>query len=1054
MAKSTNKPSAFTTGVWMTIGLFVVFAMIFTLYVHSEKQIDRTNNLRIRSILLARELRQSSDDLTKMARNYVITGKPIFKQHFQEILDIRDGKTPRPIDYYDIYWDLVLDDDQRPRPFSDKTISLLHLMRQVGFTDEEFQKLSQAKMSSDALTATEYAAMSLAESSTSLADEARMQAIQMLHDTSYHKAKADILRPLSEFEQLMNNRMLTAVHVAEQAALLIRVVFIVFGLLLLIMLLRTYKALFSILGGSVDELHAHITKIGGGDFSGQISVIPGMEHSVLGWLSQTHQNLNKINEARNSAENRIRRLMQLYAALSQCNQAIVRAKDETELFPQICRDAVDFGKMKMAWIGMLDPETGWVTPAASVGEGIEYLKDIRLSVDPTSPYGKGPTGTAIRTGEVFWCQDFLNDPRTTPWHERGCRFGWRSSAALPLHRNGAVCGSLNVYAGEVGAFDEAEKNLLLEMAMDISYAIDRFELERQQANLTEQLRMTQSRMDSILNSIDQIIWSVDANTQQILFLNAAVAPIYGRTADEFFNHPQLWLESIHADDITIAIDMERKTRERGKDSAEYRIVRPTGDVRWIANQAWRVCAEDGSLLRIDGLVSDITERKLAESHIQHLAYYDALTGLPNRTLLDDRLTQAISAAIRNNNQFVLMFLDLDHFKNINDTLGHRIGDQLLIQASQRMIAAVRNEDTVARPGGDEFILILLDTNTDGATHVADKILTTLSLPYIIDGHELVVTPSIGISVYPNDGHDFQTLAQCADAAMYRAKQEGRNGYRFFSPEMQANSARILLLENALRKAVEHQQFCLHYQPQFSVTTGEIIGAEALIRWHHPDLGIISPAEFIPIAESSGQIIAIGTWVIRTALEQLKQWLNSGMAPMIMAVNLSAVQFRYARLPELVSQILNEIGLPASFLELELTEGVAMDDPDTAIAIMDNLHARGVRMSVDDFGTGYSSLSYLKRFKVYKLKIDQSFVRDITDDPEDRAIVTAIINLSRSLGFQTIAEGVETESQLAFLREQGCDEVQGYYFSKPLPAEQFAEFVQRHSAIPLEPRNGA
>jgi EAL domain-containing protein (putative c-di-GMP-specific phosphodiesterase class I) len=325
-------------------------------------------------------------------------------------------------------------------------------------------------------------------------------------------------------------------------------------------------------------------------------------------------------------------------------------------------------------------------------------------------------------------------------------------------------------------------------------------------------------------------------------------------------------------------------------------------------------------------------------------------------------------------------------------------------------------------------------------HVAEKLLETVAQHCQIEQHELVITPSIGIAMYPDDGEDFDTLSKCADVAMYRAKRDGRNNYRFFTQEMQTHSTRTLQLENALRHALKRDQLYLHYQPQMSLQDGRIIGAEALLRWQHPEFGMVSPAEFIPIAESSGQILQIGEWVLRTAAHQMKSWMDSGLEPMIIGVNLSAVQFRHPNLPELVTQILDSVKLPPQYLELELTEGVAMDDPLGAIAVMDSLHERGIRMSIDDFGTGYSSLSYLKRFRVYKLKIDQSFVRDITDDPEDKAIVSAIISLASSLGLQTIAEGVETEGQLAFLREQGCNEVQGYYFSKPLPAEKFEAFV--------------
>ena len=438
------------------------------------------------------------------------------------------------------------------------------------------------------------------------------------------------------------------------------------------------------------------------------------------------------------------------------------------------------------------------------------------------------------------------------------------------------------------------------------------------------------------------------------------------------------------------------------------------------------------------------EQKEAEAHIQRLAHFDSLTGLPNRLLLNDRCQHALSVAQRAGHAVALMFLDLDHFKNVNDSLGHRVGDEVLVELAGRLKAAVREQDTVSRLGGDEFILLLPETDAAGAAHVADKLLTAALLPFQIEQHELTVTPSIGIALYPRDGTDLDTLSRCADAAMYRAKADGRNSYRFFTTEIQAHSDRSLLLGNALRRALERNQLTLHYQPQISLATGQTVGAEALLRWQHAELGNVSPAEFIPIAESSGLILPIGEWVIRTAVTQLARWIANGMTPITMAVNLSAVQFRHADLPQLVSDILEEAALPPHLLELELTEGVAMTDPLGAIAVMDDLHRRGVRMSIDDFGTGYSSLSYLKRFQVYKLKIDQSFVRDITEDPDDKAIVGAIISMASSLGMQTIAEGVETEGQLEFLRARGCTEVQGYYFNRPVPAPEFEEYVRTNA----------
>ncbi|MDC8771357.1 sensor domain-containing protein [Roseateles albus] len=444
---------------------------------------------------------------------------------------------------------------------------------------------------------------------------------------------------------------------------------------------------------------------------------------------------------------------------------------------------------------------------------------------------------------------------------------------------------------------------------------------------------------------------------------------------------------------------------------------------------------------VKALEQKVLEQQASEARIQQLAHFDTLTGLPNRALLNERSNQAIDIAKRHSSTLALLFLDLDHFKNVNDSLGHRFGDELLKELARRLKSAVREQDTVSRLGGDEFILVLPGADAAGAAHVAAKVMDLACQVFQIEQHEITVTPSIGVALYPLDGLDFDALCRCADVAMYRAKQDGRNTYRFFTAEMQAESARILLLENALRRALERDQLKLHYQPQICMTSGRVIGTEALLRWHHPDLGAISPAEFIPIAEASGLILQIGEWVLRTACLQLKDWMTQGLPPIIMAVNLSSVQFRRADLPSLVSRILDECQLAPALLELELTEGVAMNDPLGAIAVMNDLHDRGIRMSIDDFGTGYSSLSYLKKFRVYKLKIDQQFVRDLSDDPEDRAIVSAIISMAKSLGLQTIAEGVETQGQLDFLREQGCNEVQGYLFAKPMPAEEFGPFVQ-------------
>jgi len=740
----------------------------------------------------------------------------------------------------------------------------------------------------------------------------------------------------------------------------------------------------------------------------------------------------------NITEGKHRRMSNLYAALSQCNQAIVRCSNTEELFPQICRDAVKFGGMKMAWIGLMDEAGKRVKSVASFGEGADYLDDLSIPLDADDPSGSGPTGTAMRDNQPCWCQDFQHDVASLPWHEQAALFGWGSAAALPLRCNGVVVGAFTLYSAETDAFDQAARNLLIEMAMDISFALDSFAARDAHQRMELALGASEQQLQAIFDGATDGIVLADAESRLFIKGNQSFCRILGYTQEEIAHIGVL--DIYPKQDLPYVIEQFAK-QSRGEVllAATIPVQRKDGSV-FYADISTTPVKVDGKPCLI-GVFRDITERQQAEARIQHMAHFDLLTGLPNRALLNDRARYAISLAQRNDAHLSLMFLDLDRFKNINDSMGHDVGDALLLQVSARLRSVVRDEDTVSRLGGDEFILLLPSADSQGAANVARKLLAMFVQPYQVEDHEIVITPSIGIAMYPDDGKDYNELAKSADIAMYRVKQAGRNDFCFYTEEMQASSARAMLLSSALRHALPQAQLQLYYQPQVSLRDGHIIGAEALLRWQHTQLGSIAPGEFIPVAEDSGQIIAIGEWVMRTAVQQLKCWMDDGMAPMVVAVNLSALQFHHKNLPVMVTDILQESGLEPQYLELELTEGVAMDDPQLAVATMDDLHKRGVRMSIDDFGTGYSSLSYLKRFNVYKLKIDQSFVRNLSSDSEDKAIVTAIISMATSLGMQTIAEGVETAEQLAFLRLQGCNEVQGYYFSKPLPAEQFEAYVR-------------
>lgn len=479
---------------------------------------------------------------------------------------------------------------------------------------------------------------------------------------------------------------------------------------------------------------------------------------------------------------------------------------------------------------------------------------------------------------------------------------------------------------------------------------------------------------------------------------------------------------------------------------ESQVYRRDGSIIWISENARVVRHSDGSVQFFEGTVVDITERKEYEARLLYQASHDSLTGLPNRAVLQDRIEQAVARARREGNQMAVVFVDLDHFKLINDSLGHHVGDRLLLEVAHRLTDSVRSHDSVVRQGGDEFVLVLTEQHGDNEIlSIVSRILDTISQPWMNDGQEYGLSCSIGISCFPQDGENADTLLRCADAAMYKAKSSGRSTYHFYTPELNDAISERLELENNLRHALERNEFRVHYQPRIDTASGRIIGAEALIRWECPGRGLISPDSFIPIAEETGLIVPIGQWILNEACRQNSAWQRAGLPPISVSVNLSPIQFRHAGLVKAVASALQQANLSPSFLELELTESFVMHDAERINGAMKSLKSLGVDISVDDFGTGYSSLSYLKRFPVNRLKVDKSFVRGIDTDPDDAAIVRAIITLGHSLGLKVVAEGVETHAHLAFLQQQGCDELQGYHFSRPIPAAEMGALLAGVSA---------
>jgi diguanylate cyclase (GGDEF)-like protein/PAS domain S-box-containing protein len=572
----------------------------------------------------------------------------------------------------------------------------------------------------------------------------------------------------------------------------------------------------------------------------------------------------------------------------------------------------------------------------------------------------------------------------------------------------------------------------------LRYAIERKIME-------EALFVEKERAQVTLNSIGDAVACTDISGK-ITFLNLVAEKMTGWSCQEATGRPM--------DEVCLILDAtSRQTTPNPMEMAvgQNRIVHLPSNCILIRRDGFEIPIEDcvspihGREGQATGAVivfRDVSVAQAMALQMSHSAQHDSLTGLPNRILLNDRVDQAIALAPRHMKKVAVLFLDLDGFKHINDSLGHPIGDKLLQSITKRLVDCVRVSDTVSRQGGDEFVVLLSEVEQpEDAAITARRMLKAVAEGHSVGQHDLHVTTSIGVSVYPDDGLDAETLIKNADTAMYQAKENGRQSYQFFKPAMNVRAVERQSIEESLRRALERQEFALHYQPKVNLSTGEITGAEALLRWTHPTRGPISPGEFIPVAEDCGLILQIGNWVLREACKQARNWVDAGLPLATMAVNISAMEFRDENFLEGVFAILEDTGLDPRSLELELTESVLMKRAGSAESILRRLRERGVQLAVDDFGTGYSSLSYLRKFPIDALKIDQSFVRQITTTPGETTIVTAIISMGRSLKLRIVAEGVETQEELEFLRAHHCDEAQGYYFSRPVVAQQFAKLLK-------------
>jgi diguanylate cyclase (GGDEF)-like protein/PAS domain S-box-containing protein len=863
-----------------------------------------------------------------------------------------------------------------------------------------------------------------------------------------------------------------------------------------------------------------------------------------------------------ATEQRLAQLRDFYAALSEINEAIIRAPGRAELFRTICEIVVARRGVEFARIAMLDESTRLVSTVACAGNDHGLSEKLFFSIDPNAEGGTAPSAAAVLGGHHFVCNDIRSDERIFR-RELLIEAGLHSAGTFPLVVQGRPSGALHLYSREAQFFEPEVIALLDRLALNLSFALENMERESARENAERAVSEARRFYETVLNAIASPIVVKDEAHRFVAFNDSAV---------DFLGRPREWMigktdfdlfpperarflqetdvraltsgqpveyEAIYhvrGEEHTMLVhktalnrgdgtkvlvlvmtdiserkaaeDALRASEQRFRDVAEvageyvwendlegrftylspkvvevlgysaeellgrapadlmppgevervrqwlaehmgadrrfrdleHQIIARSGDTLWLQVSGVPTFDEQGRPVGHRGTTRDITKLKQSEARISYLATRDPLTSLPNRLLFNDRLEQGLINARRAGDSLGVVFIDLDRFKNINDSLGHHVGDLLLTEVAQRMSACIRRGDTLARLGGDEFVIALEHLKrAEDAAQVANKLVRALSRPIEVGVHTLNTSCSIGISIYPNDADDAVTLMKNADTAMYYAKEKGRNNFQFFSPEMNVRAVERHKLEVSLRRALERRDFVLLYQPQLSIKTGKVIGAEALIRWNDPDRGLIAPSGFIAVAEESGLIEPIGRWVLSEACSQLGRWKEKGFPDVRVAVNISPRQLLDPNeFLAYVNRVLDETGLEPRLLELEMTESLLLTNVEENAAILRKLGKLGVRIAVDDFGTGYSSLAYLKQLPIDSLKIDRTFVRDIESDPEDAAIIQAIIAMAHGLKVKVIAEGVETRGQLQALRKLGCDEYQGYLVSRPLPEGEFAE----------------
>ena len=751
--------------------------------------------------------------------------------------------------------------------------------------------------------------------------------------------------------------------------------------------------------------------------------------------------------SRKRAEARVDRLTRLYRALNQINQGIMRLSDESELFPLVSKAVVDFGSVKMVWIGRFDADTERILPVTCHGADSNHLDGLVISASASVPEGRGPTGTAFREGRSVLINDPQTNDMTRPWHALTRFHNLHSIGAFPIQRANKPYAVLTAYSEQSGIFDAETIALLEKMSRDVSFALDNFDREQQRRSAQDAWRSSEDHFRAFFER-SMVGMATSSPEKGWIEVNDALCLMLGYTREELLR--TTWAEITHPEDLHADIALFDRVMNGEIDdyTLDKRYLRKEGGIVHTHIAARCLRKKDGSVDYFVVLVQDTTEQKLSDELIWKQANFDPLTGLLNRRMFRDRLKQEIVKSNRTKLPLAMLFIDLDRFKEVNDTLGHAKGDMLLVEAAHRISDSVRETDTVARLGGDEFMIILAQLPDTGQVELITRhLLTRLAEAFDLGSESVFLSASIGITFYPADATDAEQLVRNADQAMYVAKNQGRNGFSYFTYALQEAAQSRLKLINDMRSALTAgDQFMVYFQPIVDMSSQQIYKAETLIRWQHPVMGMISPAEFIPLAEETGLIIEIGDWVFRQAAQWARRWEELTPTGLRISVNMSPLQFRADNnSTDMMIDYMHTLGLTGQSIIIEITEGLLLNAESNITDKLLKFRDAGMQVAIDDFGTGYSSLSYLKKFDIDYLKIDQSFVRNIATDPDDMALSEAIIVMAHKLGLKVIAEGVETEQQRALLAAAGCDYAQGYLFSRPVPPQEFAALL-RQSAI--------